>query len=173
MPGHHLQIGQVRYLKDELSRFQRMTALSGHAEGWALYAERLMDELGYFENPDYRLGFLRAQVMRAVRVVVDIGMHLELNIPGDEKFHPGERWDPALGETFLFERSCFPRDFMASELDRYLGWPSQATCYKLGERVWLGARDNVKGRLGDTFDQKAFHAHSLGLGALGPRPARH
>ncbi len=78
VPGHHLQIGQVRYLKDELSRFQRMTALSGHAEGWALYAERLMDELGYFENPDYRLGFLRAQVMRAVRVVVDIGMHLEL-----------------------------------------------------------------------------------------------
>ena len=167
VPGHHLQIGQVRYLKDELSRFQRMTALSGHAEGWALYAERLMDELGYFENPDYRLGFLRAQVMRAVRVVVDIGMHLELDIPGDEKFHPGETWAPPLGEAFLFERSCFPRDFMASELDRYLGWPSQATCYKLGERVWLSGRDNVKRRLGGTFDQKAFHAYSLGLGPLG------
>jgi uncharacterized protein (DUF885 family) len=167
VPGHHLQIGQVRYLKDQLSRFQRMAWLGGHGEGWALYAERLMDELGYLENPDYRLGFLRAQVMRAVRVVVDIGMHLEFNIPADDKFHPGERWTPELGETFLFERSCFPRDFMASELDRYLGWPSQATCYKLGERVWLTARDDVKHRLGSGFDQKAFHAHALGLGPIG------
>jgi uncharacterized protein (DUF885 family) len=167
VPGHHLQIGQVRYLKDQLSRFQRMAWLGAHGEGWALYAERLMDELGYFENPDYRLGFLRAQVMRAVRVVVDIGMHLELNIATDDRFHPGEQWTPALGQEFLFERSCFPRDFMASELDRYLGWPSQATCYKLGERVWLGARDDVKRRLGRTFDQKAFHAYALGLGPIG------
>ena len=167
VPGHHLQIGQVRYLKEQLSRFQRMAWLGGHGEGWALYAERLMDELGYFENPDYRLGFLRAQVMRAVRVVVDIGMHLELKIAADDKFHPGETWTPELGQAFLFERSCFPRDFMASELDRYLGWPSQATCYKLGERVWLAARDDVKQQLGATFDQKAFHAHSLGLGPIG------
>lgn len=167
VPGHHLQIGQVRYLRQELSRFQRMAWLGGHGEGWALYAERLMDELGYFENPDYRLGFLRAQVMRAVRVVVDIGMHLELTIPADEKFHPGARWTPELGEEFLFERSCFPRDFMASELDRYLGWPSQATCYKLGERVWLGARDDVRHRLGAGFDLKAFHAYALDLGPLG------
>ncbi len=167
VPGHHLQIGQVRYLKEQLSRFQRMAWLGAHGEGWALYAERLMDELGYFENPDYRLGFLRAQVMRAVRVVVDIGMHLELDIAADDRFHPGERWTPELGQEFLFERSCFPRDFMASELDRYLGWPSQATCYKLGERVWLGARDDVKHRLGATFDQKAFHAYALGLGPIG------
>jgi uncharacterized protein (DUF885 family) len=167
VPGHHLQIGQVRYLKDELSRFQRMAWLGAHGEGWALYAERLMDELGYFENPDYRLGFLRAQVMRAVRVVVDIGMHLELNIAADDKFHPGERWTPDLGQEFLYERSCFPRDFMASELDRYLGWPSQATCYKLGERVWLSARDDVKHRLGAAFDQKTFHAYALGLGPIG------
>ena len=167
VPGHHLQIGQVRYLKDQLSRFQRIAWLGGHGEGWALYAERLMDELGYFENPDYRLGFLRAQVMRAVRVVVDIGMHLELKIAADDRFHPGERWTPELGEEFLFERSGFPRDFMASELVRYLGWPSQATCYKLGERVWLAARNDVKQELGATFDQKAFHEHALGLGPLG------
>lgn len=167
VPGHHLQIGQVRYLKDELSRYQRMALLSGHAEGWALYAERLMDELGYFENPDYRLGFLRAQVMRAVRVVVDIGMHLELVIPESDRFHPGERWTPELGQEFLFERSCFPRDFMASELDRYLGWASQATCYKLGERVWLAGRDEARRRLGAGFDLKAFHAYALGLGPLG------
>ena len=167
VPGHHLQVGQVRYLKDELSRFQRMAFMPGHGEGWALYAERLMDELGYFENPDYRLGFLRAQVMRAVRVVVDIGMHLELRIPAGDEFHPGDQWTPELGEEFLFERSCFPRDFMASELDRYLGWASQATCYKLGERVWLSARDDLRHQLGDAFDPKAFHAYALSLGPLG------
>ncbi len=167
VPGHHLQVGQVRYLKDHLSRFQRLTGVSGHSEGWALYAERLMDELGYFENPDYRLGFLRAQVMRAVRVVVDIGMHLELLLPADEKFHPGERWTPDLGQEFLFERSCFPRDMMASELDRYLGMPGQAISYKVGERVWLGARDEAQRRQGAAFDLKTFHARSLDLGPLG------
>jgi uncharacterized protein (DUF885 family) len=168
VPGHHLQIAQWRYLSSQLSLYQTSVGgVSACSEGWALYAERLMDELGYFENPDYRLGFLRAQVMRAVRVVVDIGMHLELNIAADDKFHPGERWTPDLGQEFLYERSCFPRDFMASELDRYLGWPSQATCYKLGERVWLSARDDVKHRLGAAFDQKAFHAYALGLGPIG------
>jgi uncharacterized protein (DUF885 family) len=167
VPGHHLQIGHVRYLKEQLSRFQRMSGVSGHAEGWALYAERLMDELGYFENPDYRLGFLRAQVMRAVRVVVDIGMHLELSLPADERFHPGERWTPELGQEFLFERSCFPRDMMASELDRYLGMPGQAISYKVGERVWLDVREHARRRQGVSFDLKAFHARSLDLGPLG------
>ena len=167
VPGHHLQIGHVRYLKDELSRFQRLTGVSGHSEGWALYAERLMDELGYFENPDYRLGFLRAQVMRAVRVVVDIGMHLELSLPAEERFHPGERWTPELGQEFLFERSCFPRDMMASELDRYLGMPAQAISYKVGERAWLDARQHARRQQGAAFDLKAFHARSLDLGPLG------
>jgi len=167
VPGHHLQVGQVRYLKDELTRFQRSQIVSGHGEGWALYAERLMDELGYFENPEYRLGFLRAQVLRAVRVVVDIGMHLELAIPTDERFRPGEKWAPELGREFLFERSCFPPEFMASELDRYLGWPSQAICYKVGERVWLAARHQAERDQGAAFDLKTFHAHALGLGPLG------
>ncbi len=167
VPGHHLQIGQVRYLTDDLTRFQRVTVVSGHAEGWALYAERLMDELGYFENPEYRLGFLRAQVMRAVRVVVDIGMHLELAIPADDHFHAGERWTPELGEEFVVQRSCFPADFMASELDRYLGWPGQAICYKVGERVWLAGRDEARRRAGAAFDLKSFHARALDAGPLG------
>jgi uncharacterized protein (DUF885 family) len=167
VPGHHLQIGQVKYLKEQLNRFQRTATVSGHVEGWALYAERLMEELGYFENPEYRLGYLRAQVMRAVRVVVDIGMHLEMAIPADERFHPGETWSPELGQAFLFERSCFPPAFMASELDRYLGWPGQAICYKIGERVWLAARRDAERREGATFNLKAFHAHALGLGNLG------
>ncbi len=138
VPGHHLQIAQVRYLAESLSRYQRTLAgTSGHAEGWALYAERLMGELGYLDDPAYELGMLRAQAMRAVRVVVDIGMHLELAIPATERYHPGETWTPALALPFVIERSKFPEDFMASEVDRYLGLPGQAISYKVGERVWL------------------------------------
>ncbi len=90
VPGHHLQVAQVVFLADQLTRFQRTIGwTSGHGEGWALYAERLMGELGYLDVPDYELGMLRAQAMRSVRVVVDIGMHLELPIPSDERYHPG------------------------------------------------------------------------------------
>ncbi len=168
VPGHHLQIGQVRYLAGELSRFQRTLAgWSGHAEGWALYAERLMGELGYLDDPAYELGMLRAQAMRAMRVVVDIGLHLELAIPGDERYHPGETWTPELALPFAIERSKMPEDFMASEVDRYLGWPGQAISYKIGERVWLGVREDAKRRAGDDFDLKAFHARALNLGPLG------
>ena len=167
VPGHHLQIGQVRYRRDRLDRYQRGGGVSGHAEGWALYAERLMDELGYFDRPEYRLGFLRAQVMRAVRVIVDIGMHLQMQIPEGQSFHPGERWTPELGQEFVDERSRFPLDFMASEIVRYLGWPAQAISYKVGERIWLAGRAAAESRLGAAFDLKAFHAYALDLGPLG------
>ena len=141
--------------------------MSGHGEGWALYAERLMDELGFFERPEYRLGFLRAQAMRAVRVIVDIGMHLQMDIPPDQPFHPGERWTPELGQQFVNERSRFPLDFMASEIVRYLGWPGQAISYKVGERIWLAGRTEAEMRLGSAFDLKAFHAYAFDLGPLG------
>jgi uncharacterized protein (DUF885 family) len=168
VPGHHLQIGMVRYLADTLNRFQRTFAgNSGHAEGWALYAERLMGELGYLDDPAYELGMLRAQAMRAVRIVVDLGLHLELEIPTDERYHPGAPWTPDLALPFVIERSHFPSDFMASEVDRYLGLPGQAISYKVGERVWLRARDDARRRHGDGFDLKAFHAYALGLGPMG------
>ena len=168
VPGHHLQIAQVRYLADTLSRYQRTLAgTSGHAEGWALYAERLMGELGYLDDPAYELGMLRAQAMRAVRVVVDIGMHLELAIPEGERYHPGETWTPDLALPFVIERSKFPPDFMASEVDRYLGLPGQAISYKIGERVWLGARDAARERGGAAFDLKEFHRRALDLGPMG------
>ncbi|HMF84243.1 MAG TPA: DUF885 domain-containing protein [Acidimicrobiia bacterium] len=169
VPGHHLQIAQVRYLAGELSRFQRTLAgWSGHAEGWALYAERLMGELGYLDDPAYELGMLRAQALRAMRVVVDIGLHLELAIPSDERYHPGETWTPELALPFAMERSGrMPEDFMRSEIDRYLGWPGQAISYKIGERVWLGARDDARRRAGDAFDLKDFHARALNLGPMG------
>jgi len=168
VPGHHLQIAQVRYLAGSLSRYQRTLAgTSGHAEGWALYAERLMGELGYLDDPAFELGMLRAQAMRAVRVVVDIGMHLELAIPAHERYHPGDTWTPELALPFVVERSKFPADFMASEVDRYLGLPGQAISYKVGERVWLGARDAARARRGASFDLKEFHRAALDLGPMG------
>ncbi|MCH7788047.1 MAG: DUF885 domain-containing protein [Acidobacteria bacterium] len=167
VPGHHLQVGQVTYLGDQLTALQRREFVPGHGEGWALYAERLMDEIGFLEDPAYRLGYLRAQVMRAMRVIVDIGMHLELEIPADSDFAPGSKWDPVLGQQFANERSRFPAEFMASEVSRYLGLPGQAISYKVGERVWLDGRAEVKRRLGPEFDLKSFHRQALDLGHLG------
>ncbi len=172
VPGHHLQVAQVVYQRERLSRFARMTFISGHGEGWALYAERLMDEFGFLDRPEYRMGMLAAQAMRAVRVIIDIGMHLELAIPTSQPgpeptFAPGERWTPDHGREFLRLRSRHPESFVASELVRYLGWPGQAISYKVGERVWLQARADARARHGDAFDLKAFHAYALDLGPLG------
>ncbi len=168
VPGHHLQIAQVVYLAGQLSRYQRTLAgSSGHAEGWALYAERLMGELGYLDDPAFELGMLRAQAMRAARVVVDIGLHLELAIPDDERFAPGERWTPDLAVRFMIDRSKFGDEFAISEVDRYLGWPGQAISYKVGERVFLRAREDARRRAGSSFDLKAFHARALDLGPMG------
>ena len=164
VPGHHLQVGQVKYLADTLSRYQRAFGfVSGHGEGWALYAERLMAELGYLDDPAWEMGMLCAQAMRAVRVVVDIGMHLEL--PSRE--HDGAPWTPELALPFVIERSRFPEEFMRSEVDRYLGWPGQAISYKVGERVWLEARADAQARHGAGFDLKAFHTYALDLGGMG------
>jgi uncharacterized protein (DUF885 family) len=170
VPGHHLQIAQVRYLADKLSRYQRAFGfVSGHGEGWALYAERLMGELGYLDDPAWEMGMLASQAMRAVRVVVDLGMHLEL--PSRE--HDGATWTPELALPFAVERARFQGDaFMRSEIDRYLGWPAQAISYKVGERVWLESRDDAKRRHGSDFDLKAFHSYALDLGSMGLGPLR-
>ena len=168
VPGHHLQIAMTQYLTGRLNRFQRTMAFTaGHGEGWALYAERLMGELGYLANPDYELGMLSAHAMRAVRVVVDIGLHLELRIPGDQRFHPGEHWTPELAIGLLSERSSQPLAFVASEVDRYLGMPGQAISYKVGERVWLAGREAARRRAGPAFDLRSFHARALALGPMG------
>ena len=169
VPGHHFQLGTSKYLSTELSRPQRLalTATSGNAEGWALYAERLMGELGYLENPDYYFGMLKGQALRCVRVIIDIGMHLELTIPGDQKFHPGEVWTPELGLEFALERSHIEAELMNSELVRYLGVPAQAISYKVGEKAWLEAREEARRRSGPSFDLKQFHAKALGLGPMG------
>ena len=167
VPGHHLQIGMAVVNREKLSRFQRNEFVSGHGEGWALYAERLMDDLGFLDRPDYRLGYLYAQAFRAARVVVDIGMHCEKKIPATWGWHSGEAWTPELALEFLSARSSNDEAFNRSEIDRYLGWPAQAISYKLGERVWLQLRDEAKARHGAAFDIRAWHTYALNLGNLG------
>ncbi|MFD3524009.1 DUF885 domain-containing protein [Streptomyces sp. NPDC058653] len=168
VPGHHLQIAQWTHVADQLSRYQASVGgVSANAEGWALYAERLMDELGFLPDAERRLGYLDAQMMRACRVIVDIGMHLELEIPEDSPFHPGERWTPALAQEFFGNHSGRPAEFVESELTRYLSMPAQAIGYKLGERAWLLGRANARERHGDAFDAKAWHMAALSQGSLG------
>ncbi len=174
-PGHHLQVGQTQVRAELLNRWRRLLSwCSGHGEGWALYAERLMDELGYLTDPGDRLGMLDGQSMRAARVIVDIGMHLELEIPQGNPFgfHPGERWTPELGWEFLRAHCRMEDEFLRFELSRYLGWPGQAPSYKVGERIWMQARDDAKARKGTDFNLKAFHRQALDLGALGLDPLR-
>jgi len=175
VPGHHLQIGQTQYRAELLNRWQRLLCwVSGHGEGWALYSERLMDELGYLADPGDKLGMLDAQTFRAARVVVDLGMHLELEIPSDNPFgfHPGERWTPELGWEFMRAHCRLPNEQLRFELNRYLGWPGQAPSYKVGERIWLQARDDAKARKGTDFDLTTFHRDALDLGSLGLDPLR-
>ncbi|GAB2754644.1 DUF885 domain-containing protein [Nocardioides salsibiostraticola] len=175
VPGHHLQVGQTAVRSESLNRWQRLACwVSGHGEGWALYAERLMDDLGYLEDPADRLGMLDAQSFRAARVIVDIGMHLELEIPTDNPFGfaPGQRWTPALGREFMGQHCQMDDSFIDFEVKRYLGWPGQAPSYKVGERIWLEARDAARARHGSAFDLKAFHRAALDLGSLGLDPLR-
>ncbi|AOP48382.1 DUF885 domain-containing protein [Streptomyces lydicus] len=168
VPGHHLQLAQWVHVADRLSRYQTTVGIvSANAEGWALYAERLMDELGFLTNAERRLGYLDAQMMRAVRVIIDIGMHLELEIPADSPFHPGERWTPQLAHEFFARHSSRPADFVESEIIRYQGMAGQAIGYKLGERVWLKGREAARARHGADFDLKAWHMAALSQGSLG------
>jgi uncharacterized protein (DUF885 family) len=175
VPGHHLQVAQTAYRAELLNRWQRLMCwVSGHGEGWALYAERLMDDLGYLDDPGDRLGMLDGQSFRAARVIIDIGMHLELTIPSDNPFgfHPGEVWTPDLGREFIGQHCLMDDAFLDFEVARYLGWPGQAPSYKVGERIWLQAREDARARAGAAFDMKAFHRAALDLGSLGLDPLR-
>ncbi|HEV2634278.1 MAG TPA: DUF885 domain-containing protein [Actinocrinis sp.] len=179
VPGHHLQISQAVYQKEQLNRWQRLLCwVSGHGEGWALYSEKLMDELGYLSDPGDRLGMLDMQMLRACRVVVDIGVHLQLAVPAGKGWHggaddeAGRIWDADLAWDFLRGHVRMEEKQLRFELNRYLGWPGQAPSYKLGERLWLQAREDARARRGEDFDLKEFHSRALALGSLGLDPLR-
>ena len=167
-PGHHLQAGIQLSQQEHSSRLQRVWIwYSGSGEGWALYAERLMRELGYFEKPEFEFGTLAASMMRACRVAIDIGSHLELPIPRGQPFHPGEPWTFATAVEMVEDYAGQLPDYAASEVTRYLGWPGQAPSYKIGERVILELRDEMKRRQGPDFDLKQFHSDVLEAGPVG------
>ena len=162
VPGHHLQLGMTRVVP--LVRAHRVGFNAAHGEGGALYAERLMDELGFFDDPATRLGFLSSQAFRAVRVVIDIGLHTGRVIPAG--WHgAGQRWNAELAAAHLERAGGLSPAFAESEVVRYVGMPSQAISYKVGERAWLQGR--AAASLRDGFDLKAWHARALALGALG------
>jgi uncharacterized protein (DUF885 family) len=171
VPGHHLQLAQWRHVSGDLSLYQTTVGgVSACSEGWALYAERLMDELGYLDTPGARLGYLDAQNLRAIRVIIDIGMHLELAIPSASPFAAGQHWTPDLALEFFTGYSGQDREFLASEVVRYLSGPGQAISYKLGERAWLTGRDAARqahDSRGEPFDLKSWHMAALSLGSLG------
>ncbi|HET9140100.1 DUF885 domain-containing protein, partial [Actinophytocola sp.] len=168
VPGHHLQVATAVYEAARLNRFQRLLAwVPGYGEGWALYAERLMREFGYLDDDGDLLGMLDAHLFRAARVIIDIGMHLKLAIPAGTGFYEGRRWTPELGLEFMTTRTITDPDQVRSEIDRYLGWPGQAPAYKLGERLWLSARDDLRARHGAGFDLKRFHMEALRMGPMG------
>ncbi|MHB1172944.1 MAG: DUF885 domain-containing protein [Lacisediminihabitans sp.] len=162
VPGHHLQIGQATYNKAMLNTWRRNAGTSGHAEGWALYAERLMEQLGYLDDPADRLGMLDGQRMRAARVVLDIGVHLEKTLPDGSGLWTGE-----YAFEFLDHNVNMNAGFVRFEVNRYLGWPGQAPSYKVGQRIWEQLRDEYQRREGAAFDIKAFHKKALGIGGVG------
>ncbi len=169
VPGHHLQIAIATALQGTMNSWRtNMLWVSGHGEGWALYAERLMEELGYLKDQGDRMGMLNAQRMRAARVVFDIGVHCEMPIPDEwaEQLgvEPGTIWTSELGYEFLKLNLDESEGHLRFEFLRYLGWPGQAPSYKIGERLWLELRDQAL-RRGD--DMRAFHTRALLLGSVG------
>lgn len=174
IPGHHLQLGTAVALRDTLNDWRRLLCwVSGHGEGWALYAERLMADLGFLsERGDY-FGMLDGQRLRAARVVLDTGVHLGL--PVDPALRAGgllpadvdaERWDAEVAWRFLRHNVAMAEGFLRFELDRYLGWPGQAPSYKLGQRLWEEIRD-ANAAADPNFTLRDFHARALALGSVG------
>jgi uncharacterized protein (DUF885 family) len=162
VPGHHLQVAQGVYNRADLNSWRRNLCFSsGHAEGWALYAERLMQDLGFLEDLGDQLGMLDGQRMRAARVVLDIGVHL-----GKPKLQGSGKWDFEYAREFMGKNVNMSDSFVDFEVNRYFGWPGQAPSYKIGQRIWEDLRDAAAADAGENFDIKKFHSKALNLGSL-------
>jgi uncharacterized protein (DUF885 family) len=165
VPGHHLQVAQTAYRRNLLNSWRRLASwTSGHGEGWALYAEWLMADLGFLDDAGDFLGMLDGQSLRAARVVLDIGVHCGFQAPSEVG---GGAWTYDKAWQLLSTHSTIAEPILRFELDRYLGWPGQAPAYKIGERHWLQLREEMKAREGDTFDLKSFHRRALDVGGVG------
>lgn len=165
VPGHHLQIGTAQMQAATLNSWRRLMCwVSGQGEGWALYSERLMHQLGYLDDPGDYMGMLDAQRLRAARVVFDIGVHLELPVPA--QWGKGT-WNADNGYEFLEKNLDLSRGQLDFEYNRYLGWPGQAPSYKIGQRLWEQIRDEYAASEGESFSLKDFHTSALQLGSVG------
>lgn len=168
VPGHHLQVGVQTWLREELNSWRRLACwVSGHGEGWALYAERLMADLGFQDDPGDRMGMLDSQRLRAARVVLDIGVHLGKERPAELAGLPGVgegTWDADSAWAFLRHNVAMSESFLRFELNRYLGWPGQAPSYAVGQRLWESARNDA---LAAGWSLKEFHTRALRLGSVG------
>ncbi|MDO4917117.1 MAG: DUF885 domain-containing protein [Rothia sp. (in: high G+C Gram-positive bacteria)] len=171
VPGHHLQTAVATAMAETMNHWRSNGVwVSGHGEGWALYSERLMEELGYLADPGDRMGMLDAQRLRAARVVFDIGVHCELEIPerwvSELGIEPGI-WTAEKGFTFLEANLDLSPGQLRFEYLRYLGWPGQAPSYKIGQRIWEQLREQARaaGTAGE-FDRD-FHTRALKLGSMG------
>ncbi len=162
-PGHHLQHA-IALANKNLNRWRRHGLwVSGHGEGWALYAERLMDELG-FHTPASRMGMLDESMLRAVRVVIDVGVHCHLPAPAAAG---GGEWTFEKAYDYFNSLVTNTESAARFEVSRYFGWPGQAPSYKMGERVWFDLREQVRAAQGTAFDLAEFHQRTLELGTLG------
>ena len=163
VPGHHLQIGQAVAQAENLNRWRSLVCwVSGHGEGWALYAERLMDEFGFL-NLGERLGMLDGQRLRATRVVLDLGIHL--GKPAFDRYGGGI-WDHDKCWQLLRDNVAMEENQLRFELHRYLGWAGQAPSYLIGQRIWEQIRDDASRRAGQEFDLRDFHDRALAVGSL-------
>lgn len=152
VPGHHLQIALAMELED-LPKFRRQAGFTAFVEGWALYAERLADELGLYEDDVERFGMLTLQAWRAARLVVDTGLH-------------ALRWTRRQALDFFMENVALSEGEAATEIDRYLVWPGQALAYMIGQIEIRDLREEARRTLGERFDLREFHEAILGNGAL-------
>jgi uncharacterized protein (DUF885 family) len=152
VPGHHFQISLAQEL-DGLPEFRRRGLFTAYVEGWGLYCESLGAELGMYQDPYQRFGALDAEMLRAIRLVVDTGMH-------------ALGWSRERAIAWFAEHSVSPRHEIVVEVDRYLVLPGQALAYKVGERKLAGLRAWASESLGTAFDIRAFHDELLAHGAL-------
>ncbi|MDO9193279.1 MAG: DUF885 domain-containing protein, partial [Undibacterium sp.] len=152
VPGHHMQISIAQELTD-LPPFRAQGGYNAYVEGWALYSERLGEELGFYQDPYSYYGHLQDEMLRAIRLVVDTGLQYK-------------KWNRQQVVDFFHDHSGIEEVDVQSETDRYIVWPGQALGYKIGQLKIIALREYATKKLGKKFDIRGFHDEVLGAGAL-------